>query len=61
MSLHHIEPGSGAAKKFDNFDVFWDTLPPTLVLVIQVVDYAWKLNNLIFDGSRFKSSQVETC
>ena len=26
MSLHHIEPGSEAAKKFDNFDVFWDTL-----------------------------------
>ena len=24
--LHHIEPGSEAAKKFDNFDVFWDTL-----------------------------------
>ena len=26
MSLHHIEPGSEATKKFDNFDVFWDTL-----------------------------------
>ena len=26
MSLHHREPGSEAAKKFDNFDVFWDTL-----------------------------------
>ena len=26
MSLRHIEPGSEAAKKFDNFDAFWDTL-----------------------------------
>ena len=26
MSLRHIEPGSEAAKKFDNSDVFWDTL-----------------------------------
>ena len=26
MSLHHIEPGTEAAKKFDNFDVFWNTL-----------------------------------
>ena len=26
ISLHHIEPGSEAAKKFDKFDTFWDTL-----------------------------------
>ena len=26
MSLHHREPGSQAAKKLDNFDVFWDNL-----------------------------------